>query len=501
MTPTHSGLLQLARDLSIYPIPPTWNAIPHPRPCLNHYSKEEARQRLGWGNDDLYFIAVGRFAPLKQFPALIQAVADLPTTPHSPPWKLVLIGEGDRAPLQTLANELGIVDHLLFAISDDMGLYYSAADVYVSTSLTESFGLANLEAVVMGLPAICTAVGGVPEVVGSGACLIPAQDNRALRHVLRTFLEEITVRVHWLQQAQHWVQGWPDASDIAERYIAMYQGQPLSDSSPPSTSPTFRLSPFPNWQRHVNSWSLCPLPRPLELPKHAKILLIAPHPDDETLGCGGTLALLRQHDCQIKVVIVADGKQGDPQGYLPPETDIVTHRQQESRTAMRLLGIEDVTFLGHPDGNVQHSSELFKQLLDILHGESADWLFIPSVLDYHRDHVAISLVAVEAWQQHGCRERLFLYETWAPVPATWVVDISSVFALKQQATQCYALPLKYCDYLTACTGMANYRGLYLVEESQGQSAEAFLELTADTWEEVLRNVWKVREFQEQRLRS
>ncbi len=534
MTPTQVGLSQLARDLSIYPIPSTWYAIPHPRPQLTRYSKEEARHRLGWREDTLYIIAVGRFAPLKQFPALVQAVAQLPATHVLPPWQLVLIGEGERAPLQTLANELGIADRLLFAVSDDMGLYYSAADIYVSPTLTESFGLANLEAVIMGLPAICTAVGGVPEVVGSGACLIPAQATHVLTHVLHTFLENSTLRHHWAQQATHWIQAWPEANDIAERYLAMYQGQPLpsppaplprgegpgvrADISPSTTPPHHPSSPLPNSQPHINSsslstihyplstkstppLSLCPLPRPLELPKQAKILVIAPHPDDETLGCGGTLALLRQQGCTVKVIIVADGKQGDPQGYLSPGTDIVRHRQQESLAAMHILGIEEVTFLGQPDGQVQYTSELSKLLLDCLSKESADWLFIPSLLDYHRDHVAISLAIVEAWQQHGCRERLFLYETWAPVPATWVVDISTVFALKQQATLCYALPLKYCDYLTACTGMANYRGLYLVEESQGQYAEAFLELMAENWEEVLMNLWRVREFQEKCLRG
>lgn len=492
MTPTQSGLSQLGRDLSIFPRPATWHSIYHPRPQLNRYSKTEARQRLGWSADEIYLIAVGRLAPLKQFPALVQACACLPPLRH---WQLVLIGEGDRTLLQLLATDLGIADHLRFAVSDDMGLYYSAADIYVSTSLTESFGLANLEALIMDLPAVCTAVGGVPEVVGSGAWLIPAQDNRVLAQVLQLLVEDTNMRQHWRHCAQQWAPSWPTVNQIADAYIAMYQGNPLPDFSYPLKP---RPSPFSEWHQQVNQWSPCPLPPPLELPSQAKILVIAPHPDDETLGCGGTLALLRQRSCQVKVIIMTDGAKGDPLGYLTG--NVVTHRQRESLAALQVLGIEDVVFLSQPDGNYQHSPMVAQQLTAIMNNYAADWLLIPSVLDYHRDHVAVCLSVLETWQTQGGRERVLLYETWGPLPATWVVNITSVFTLKQQATRCYELPLKYCDYLTACSGMAGYRGLYF-SQPQRQYAEAFLELHATSWQAVLTYLLQIREYQERCLGS
>ncbi len=494
MTPTQSGLLQLARDLSLYPIPSTWRSIYHPRPVLTHYPKTAARQQLGWPAATIYIIAVGRFAPLKQLPALIQACASLPKAGR--PWQLVLIGEGDNSSLQTLAVALGVADRLSFAVSDDMGLYYSAADIYVSTSLTESFGLANLEALTMGLPALCTAVGGVPEVVGSGAYLIPAQNPQALVTALQSLVESRPLRHYWQQQARLWCQRWPELSQVAEAYLAMYDGsqilnngQSLKVSSPLEVAASLSTA-FSEWQQQVSQWSLCPLPPALELPLHAKILLIAPHPDDETLGCGGTLALLRQRGCQVKVVIVTDGGKGDPLGYITEE--VVSKRQRESLAAMTVLGIEEIIFLGQPDGEYQHTPLVAAQLQTLMTDYAADWLFSPSILDYHRDHVAISLSVMETWVHLGCRERFFWYETWAPIPATWVVDISRVWALKQQATQCYELPLKYCDYLKACLGMANYRGLYLVEAGQGEYAEAFMEWSAGSWQEVLEELMRIR---------
>jgi len=491
ITPTRSGLAQLERDLSIYPIPATWQAIYHPRPVLNTYPKMEARQSLGWATGDIYIIAVGRFAELKQFSALVQACAYL----QHPHWKLVLIGEGDRVPLQTLATELKIAERLYFAISDDMGLYYSAADIYVSASLTESFGLANLEALVMGLPSVCTAVGAVPEVLGGGARLVPARDIFALVEALQSLLDDADSRQYWAQQARQWVHNWPpDVSSIADAYLAMYQGIPVPNFTRPTTPP---ISPWRDWHQQLNQWQACPLPKILNLPEQANILVIAPHSDDETFGCGGTLALLRQKACHIKVVIVTDGSQGDPLNYTNGE--VVNCRKAESIAALKLLDIDDIVFLGEADGNFRYTPTIAEQLTSILDTFVADWLFIPSVLDYHRDHIAVSLSVLSVWQQRGFRERVFLYEIWEPVPATWIVNVSGVVDLKQQAVQCYQLPLKYGDYSAAVTAIMRYRGFYLMEQIE-QYAEAFIELEANSWRSVLSHLFNLRSYQEEFLR-
>jgi len=484
--PTHSSLKQLERDLSIYPIPKTWQVISHSCSNLNYYSKPEARQRLGWSTEDIYIIAVGRFIELKQFPVLIQACAHL----QYPSWKLVLIGEGDHTPLQTLATDLGINEHLDFAISDDMGLYYSAADIYISTSLTESFGLANLEALFMGLPSICTAVGAVPEVLGSGARLVPAQNTFALVEALQTLLENADTRQYWAQQARKWAQNYPDVSAITDAYIAIYQDQALPELT---KQLTYTRDFWQDLHQQVNKWQACPLPKSLDLPQDANILVIAPHSDDECFGCGGTLALLKQKDCNIKVVIMTDGSKGDPLNYA--NGNVINCRQKESIAALNILGIDDIVFLDETDGNFQYTTEIAKKLSLILDDFVADWIFLPSTLDYHRDHIAVSLSVLNVWQQRGYRERVFLYEIWEPVPATWIVNVSKVVALKQQAMQCYQLPLKYGDYSAAITAIMRYRGFYFMQQSE-QYAEAFIELEATSWRSVLSQLFNLRSYQE-----
>jgi LmbE family N-acetylglucosaminyl deacetylase len=487
LTPTKGCRAQLARDLSVYPTPRHWRVVPHARPMLRHYDRREARDRLGWEEQSCYIIAVGRHAPLKQFPALIRACAGLSVNRV----RLVIVGDGDTEALQHLAEEVGIGERIQFAATDDMGLYYSAADVYVSTSMTESFGLANLEALAAGVPSICTAVGGVPDVVGTGAYLIPAADPHALTQALRELVEDPGARARLARRGLQRIATWPTAVQVADLYLSAYQStdEPAEDTAPRPSA----LTPDP-WSKVIERFDLCPLPHRLELPQNLSVLVIAPHPDDEVLACGGTLALLRRRQCRIQVAVVTDGARGDPLNYS--EEDVVVRRANESKAALRILGIEDVRFLGYPDGNFQDSSDSEARLLEIIDELKPDWLLLPSPLDYHRDHVGIALAVLRAWHAAGCRARAFMWELWQPLPATCIVDIGDVFELRQRAAACYSLPHLYCDYSSASAHLLGFRGLYL--DGFGQ-AEAFMEVEpASTWA-IMDQLLGLRTYQERLL--
>lgn len=228
------------------------------------------------------------------------------------------------------------------------------------------------------------------------------------------------------------------------------------------------------WQARARRLAACPMPLALDLPQGSRVLVVAPHPDDETLGCGGTLALLRRRGCSVRVLVVTDGAAGDPAHYVD---DVVAVRQAECRAALAQLGVEDVSFLGEPDGaltvhpGVRHAfAQAFIQF-------RPDWVFAPAALDYHRDHVAVSLGIAEAWRRHGHGCRLFYYEIWAPLPITHVVDVSEGIAAKRAALAQYQLPLRYGNYTQASEGLMAYRGLFLPQGSGRPAlpAEGFLE--------------------------
>ena len=219
ISPTRSGMEQVALDLNISSIPATWQHIYHARPVLNRYSREESRSRLGWRDDVFYVLGIGRIAPVKQFPMLIEACARLKKQTDV---QLVILGEGEYGSLQAMGKQLGLARDILFATTDDVGLYLCAADLYVSASASESFGLANLEAMAVGLAALCTAVGGVPEVVGDGALLVPPELD-ALTSAIQHLLDDGELRKSIAQHGLIRAEAWPDIVEIANKYETIYQ--------------------------------------------------------------------------------------------------------------------------------------------------------------------------------------------------------------------------------------------------------------------------------------
>ena len=209
---------------------------------------------------------------------------------------------------------------------------------------------------------------------------------------------------------------------------------------------------------------LCRLPAPLDLNKAGRVLVFAPHPEDESLGCGGTLALLATRS-QVKVVLVTDGNGA---GGLPEGADRL--RQEEFKAALSQLGVEHFELLGYPDGAFESDPIIERRLSKLIATYQPDWVFLPSPLDYHRDHVRISVMLEPLCRRCKTVTHLLFYEIWAPVPATHVVDITEVVGMKRLAIDQHRTALACGDYLRAVEGLNRYRGLYLGHD---RLAEAF----------------------------
>ena len=111
---------------------------------------------------------------------------------------------------------------MTFAFVDDVAPYLHGADLYVSASSTESFGLANLEAMCTGLPAICSPVGGVAEVVGDGAWLVPNEVS-SLASSIAALAADAALRQDWARRALARAATWPGVEAITQRYVEIYQ--------------------------------------------------------------------------------------------------------------------------------------------------------------------------------------------------------------------------------------------------------------------------------------
>jgi glycosyltransferase involved in cell wall biosynthesis len=221
IAPTRRALEQLVRDLGLAAVPAGWDFVYHARPPLRCYERDAARRRLGWDGRGVYVLGVGRLVGLKRFPLLIEACARLRPDRRV---QLVLLGEGDREALKDRARAVGLEPEPVFALTDDIGLYLSAADLYVSASASESFGLATLEAMLCGTPALCAAVGGVPEVAGDGAWLVPADcDAATLAQAIERLLDDAEARAALAQRGRRRAEAWPGIEQVADIYEGIYR--------------------------------------------------------------------------------------------------------------------------------------------------------------------------------------------------------------------------------------------------------------------------------------
>lgn len=252
IAPSRAGLACLARDLALVEVPSRWHAIVHPCPVLVAHDRHAARAELGLPGDACIALAVGQLIPMKRFALLVRACGRL--TPAQRPF-LVVLGEGDEATLRAAADAAGMADRLRIAVTDDISRWLAAADLYVSTSATESYGMANMEALHAGLPAICTAVGAVPEIAGDGAWLVGQQEEQgreddegletALAAALDMLVTDADARAALSARARQRAAAWPDADEVAVMIEAAYltiapgrNGGPRNDHNPMTVSRT-----------------------------------------------------------------------------------------------------------------------------------------------------------------------------------------------------------------------------------------------------------------------
>lgn len=220
---------------------------------------------------------------------------------------------------------------------------------------------------------------------------------------------------------------------------------------------------------------LCALPAPLPLPSARRVLVLAPHPDDECIGCGGLIATLLARGVPVKVVLVTDGAGA---GGLPAGAAEV--RQREFRRSLVVMGVGESALLGFPDGELALDDALIDAVKNEVRRFSPNWLLAPSSADAHRDHRCVALAARAAAMASATVEQLLEYETWTPVSASHVLDISGQLAIKLAALDEHATALAHGNYRAATEGLARYRSLLLGGPRADGAAEAYLMLGRDT---------------------
>ncbi|HEX8408079.1 MAG TPA: PIG-L family deacetylase [Thermoanaerobaculia bacterium] len=185
-----------------------------------------------------------------------------------------------------------------------------------------------------------------------------------------------------------------------------------------------------------------------------RLLVLAPHPDDEVIGCGGLVAQHLRERRAVRVVVATDGAQAGA----------AATREQESRRALALLGEEAaIEFLGLPDRALGEdaAARLREELLSF----RPDLILVPSPIEIHPDHLALARVFCELVQRDEtlfadlAAARVAFYEVGQPIRPNAIVDISNVAELKYKAIAAHETQLAQRNYVEYARGLNAYRAM------------------------------------------
>jgi LmbE family N-acetylglucosaminyl deacetylase len=184
------------------------------------------------------------------------------------------------------------------------------------------------------------------------------------------------------------------------------------------------------------------------------VLVVCAHPDDESVGCGGTL---RRHALDGEEIVAVFLTSGEGGGH--GEADHGRTRRREAGRAAAILGIARLEFWGEPDGHLRARPALAERLTALIDALRPELVYAPQPNDDHPDHRAAARLVRRAVAASRARPRIRFFEIWSPLAdMDEIVDVSDVIADKRRAIRAYRSQCAVMRLDDAFVGLARYRG-------------------------------------------
>ncbi|WUH99564.1 PIG-L family deacetylase [Spirillospora sp. NBC_00431] len=211
-----------------------------------------------------------------------------------------------------------------------------------------------------------------------------------------------------------------------------------------------------------------------------RVMMFAPHPDDEVIGCGGSLINWHRAGAEVSTVFLTSGDAGVA---ATPRAAAGPLREDEARAAGRVLGTGDPEFLRQPDGCLAETPALMTRLIELIRSRRPHLVYLPHSADAHPDHLAthhlvrkaVATAGTTCWPEAGGDAWTvgteLGYEVWSAISRPgYLEDVTDVqddalAALAQHRSQLEDVP-----YDQRVRGLAAFRGAWL---GRGRHAEAF----------------------------
>ena len=192
----------------------------------------------------------------------------------------------------------------------------------------------------------------------------------------------------------------------------------------------------------------------LPIDKNDMVLIISPHPDDETLGCGGTIIKMCSGEINVAVVMLTDGNGGGR------TQNIGSIRKKEFVKARDVLGYKFYSMLDYPDGKLQSfKTELSKQIHELILEKAPKLVLIPYLLDCVVDHQTANIVLSQVLRNVDATNMIIgMYEIWTPIiNPNCYLNITNEYQKKSMAMKCYQTQENYYGIIDKANALSTFR--------------------------------------------
>jgi N-acetylglucosamine malate deacetylase 1 len=189
----------------------------------------------------------------------------------------------------------------------------------------------------------------------------------------------------------------------------------------------------------------------------SRVLVLAPHPDDEAIGCGGAVLDHAGRGDEVQIVFLTSGEKG---GHGRAEAETIRVREAEARAAGRVLGIRAIEFWRLPDGAVRATDDAVERLRRKINRFRPARIYVTHEREMHPDHRAAARLLRRALKGvTGKRPDVLGYEVWTPIQKiSEIVDISACLETKLRAVKTYRSQCAVVGFVAAVRGLNRYRG-------------------------------------------
>lgn len=192
---------------------------------------------------------------------------------------------------------------------------------------------------------------------------------------------------------------------------------------------------------------------PPDLSKAKKVLFVQPHPDDNEIAAGGTMAWLRSIGVEVYELTVTDDRYADPK-YIGKENNVQTTRQKEALASQRCLDIKNAGFLGFADKNDNSVREISLKIMEVIRRIKPDFVITadPNLAsECHSDHIKVGMAVKYACMDAECNfypefiDGKFRDDAWkvggigfyyTDKPNT-IIDITEFEEIKMKSIKCH----------------------------------------------------------------